>query len=289
VEFSFIWNIHDIYRKKPDLILMANTIGSRLHFKVSKYAHENGIKIFALISEGNFRTDGSFDYFGYNADKTFYQEYICHWSKRTKEFFDKELPSLQHKNIITGATGFDRYKIYQFEERDEFLKRYNLPRYKAVIGYAGWAFGKIYNQQGRDELRTYFQDLDKGLKWMDQQMKEVESMLRAAIEKFPQVLFILKRHPNEANPTITTEHPNEMIALREYPNVLYITWTENLHDLINVCDLWTAFESTTALEAWLIDKETIYLNPDPDFNRDTTYLGTPISRNSAYFIYYIAQ
>jgi hypothetical protein len=104
VEFSFIWNIHDIYRKKPDLILMANTIGSKLHFKVSKYAHENGIKIFALISEGNFRTEGSFDYYGYNADKTYYQEYICHWSQWTKEFFDKELPTLQNKNVYTGAT-----------------------------------------------------------------------------------------------------------------------------------------------------------------------------------------
>lgn len=289
VEFSFLWNIHDIYRKKPDLILVANTIGSLLHFRLTKYAHENGIKIFALISEGNFRTDGSFDYYGYNQDKVFYQEYICHWSERTKEFFDKEIPSLGKRNVFTGATGFDRYVIYEFEKKAEFLNRNNLPAFKRIIGYAGWAFGKIYNPQGREELKLYLENFEDGYTWMEDQMKKVEHILREAILHFPDTLFLLKRHPNEANPTITKENPNEMIGLRDYPNVLYITGNENLHDLISVCDIWTAFESTTAIEAWMMGKETVFINPEIDFNRDKTYLGTPIAKDAESFISYIDE
>ncbi len=120
VDFSFMWNIHDIYRKKPDLVLLPNTIGSRLHHKVTKYAWKNDIKVFALISEGIFRTNGTFNYFGYNTDKKFYQEYICHWSERTKIFFDKELPELGKRNVTTGAVGFDRYTIYDFTSKEEY-------------------------------------------------------------------------------------------------------------------------------------------------------------------------
>ena len=62
-------DIHEIYRQRPDVILQANTIGSNLYFEISKIAHEQNIPLFALISEGNFRTDGSFDYWGFNRDK----------------------------------------------------------------------------------------------------------------------------------------------------------------------------------------------------------------------------
>jgi surface carbohydrate biosynthesis protein len=284
VDFSFIWNIHDIYRKKPDLVLIANTIGSRLHHKVTRYAHDNGIKVFALISEGIFRTNGTFNYYGYNEDRVFYQEYICHWSERTKLFFDKELPELGERNVTTGAVGFDRYTIYDFISKEEYLEKKGLQQFKKVIGYAGWAFGKIYNAQGRDELKAINKDVNARVRWMEEQMYKVEAMLRAAVEANPDVLFIMKRHPNEANPTITKENPNEMIRLRDYPNVLYITSNENLHDLISVSDLWVGFETTTAIEAWLMGKQTVFINPDPDFNRTSIYKGNPVLRNPEEFV-----
>lgn len=284
VEYSFIWNIHEIYRKKPDLILMANTIGSVLHYEVTKYANNNGIKIFALISEGIFRTNGTFNYFGYNTDKSFYQEYICHWSERTKEFLDTELPEIKDKNVVTGAVGFDRYSIYKFMDKEDFLGPKNLGQFKKVIGYAGWAFGKMYSKQGLQEIRHYHKDAKKRLSWMEDQMYKVEDILRKAIEANPDILFLLKRHPNEANPTITTENPNEMIRLRDYPNVLYITGQENLHDLISVSDIWVGFESTTCIEAWLMGKPSMFINPDPDFNRTNIYKGHPIVKTAEDFL-----
>lgn len=104
VEIAFIYDIHAIYRKKPDIILIAtNAIGSVLHHNVAKYGAENNILVFALISEGNFRTDGTFNYGSHNNDKKFYQEYLCMWSFRTYNFFREVLQQYKDKIVITGA------------------------------------------------------------------------------------------------------------------------------------------------------------------------------------------
>lgn len=281
VEKAFIFDIDKIRRKKPDLIIIANTIGSKNHFLISKYAHQNGIKVFALISEGNFKTDGTFNYWGYNTDKQFYQEYICHWSQRTLNFLLKELPEYKNKMVLTGATGFDRYKIYKFENKKNFLSRYNLSNYKKVIGYAGWAFGKLYNETGIMEIRnTHKENANARIKWMHEQEKNIENILRQAIENNPDILFILKRHPNEIHPHLVQADRNEMINLAHYPNVLYIRNEEDVHTLISVSDIWTAFESTTVLEAWMMKNiPTIFINPDPDFKRDINYKGTVIVKS----------
>ncbi len=61
--------------------------------------------------------------------------------------------------------------------------------------------------------------------------------------------------------------------------MLYLCGEEAIHDLISVSDLWTCFESTTALESWLMNKQTIFINPDPDFNRDLLYKGSPLVKS----------
>lgn len=283
VEFNFIWDVYAVYRKRPDLVLLPNTVGSKLYFQISQYAARQNIPVFALISEGNMRIDGSFDYWGYNTDKQFYQEFVCFWSERTRDFLRRELPEIREKLVLSGATGFDRYNIYQFETKEEFLKRKGLQQYNKVIGYAGWAFGKLSNAQGRDELLSFFKGDASWLQWTEKQMYAVENILRKAIEQYPDILFVLKRHPNEANPSIVAEGRNEMNPLTSYPNVLYVKEEENLHDLISVSDIWMGFETTTSLEAWLMKSQlpTLLLNPDPEFNRDQLFKGSLVLQTSA--------
>ncbi|HEC43940.1 MAG TPA: hypothetical protein ENI20_14050 [Bacteroides sp.] len=279
VEYAFIWDIHAIYRKRPDIVLLPNTIGSVKHYLVAKYAYENGIKVFATVSEGNFRTDGTFDYWGYNKDKNFFQEYICLWSERTHHFLAGVEPDFAAKMVLTGGTGFDRYKIYRFPDKREFLTHYNRPEFKKIVGYAGWAFGKVFNQQGREELIANGHPEER-FKWIEEQMYLIEEILRRAIENNPDILFVLKRHPNEANPSITEHGMNEMVRLAEYPNVLYLRQNEPIHDIISVSDLWTGFETTTAIETWLMGRTpTLLINPDPDFNRDKLYKGSLVLGN----------
>ncbi len=278
VKFVFVWDIFAIYREMPDIVMLPNTVGSKWYFEVAKYAYDQKIPVFALISEGNFRTNGTFDYWGYNTSKIYFQEYICHWSKRTRDFLVKELPECSDQMVVTGATGFDRYKIYRFPSKQEFLDRRNLSEYKKIVGYAGWAFGKVYNEVGRSELELFFKGQEANrLEWTENQMYAVEDVLRKLIENNQDTLFILKVHPNETHPHITHESPNEMIRLRDYQNVLYVKNEEGIQDLIAVSDIWMGFETTTALEAWMLGKETVLINPDPDFPRDYAHAGSIIA------------
>jgi len=281
IEFRLVWDIFSIYRGQPDLVILANTVGSRWLFEVSKYAHEQNILVFALLSEGNFRTNGTFDYWGYNTDHEFYQEYVCLWSERTKDFFKEKLPGHADKMVLSGATGLDRYKIYQFPTKEEFLNRKGLTQFKKVIGYAGWAFGKLHSEIGRQELKYFMKGRPGWEEWTEQQRTEVESILQQLIENNSDTLFILKVHPNETHPHITKESPNEMIRLRKYPNVLYIKNEEPIHDLISLADLWMGFETTTSIEAWMLNKETVLINPDPDFERDFAHKGSVIAKSYA--------
>lgn len=278
IEKAFIFDIDKIRRKKPDLVIIANSIGSKNHFLIAKYAYENNIRIFTLISEGNFRTNGTFNYWGYNTDKVFYEDYICHWSSRTKSFLSDVLPEHKDKMVLTGATGFDRYKLYKFETKESFLKRYKLEKFKKVVGYAGWAFGKLHNKTGLIEIRnTHKENAEKRIKWMLKQQTIIESILKETIEANPDILFILKRHPNEIHPHLTQKDNNEMINFEHFPNVLYLRNEEDVHTLISVSDIWTAFESTTTIEAWMMKEiPTIFINPDVNFVRDSNYLGTVI-------------
>lgn len=269
-------DIHQIYRIRPDLILQANTIGSNLYFQISKIAHEQSIPLFALISEGNFRTDGSFDYWGFNRHKKFYQSYVCCWSERTAEFLKKEIPDASGKIVVTGGVGFDRYTIYKFMQKKDFLHKYNKTRFKKIIGYAGWAFGKLDHKRGREELLYWARGDESIIAWIEQQRQKVRDILKQSIENNPDTLFVLKQHPQENAPERPEPVKNEMSELTNYENVLYLCAEESIHDLISVSDLWTCFESTTALEAWLMGKQTIFINPEQDFNRDPLYKGSAL-------------
>jgi|AntAceMinimDraft_17_1070374.scaffolds.fasta_scaffold00443_4 hypothetical protein len=281
VDFAFIWDIHTIYQKKPDIVLIANTIGSKLHHLIAKYAYDNNIKVFALISEGNFRTDGSFNYWGYNTEKMYYQDFICHWSNRTLDFLAKRLPEYKSRMVLTGASGFDRYKMYKFISKQDFLKNKGLEKYKKVIGYAGWTFGRIYNKNGLNEIIEKFKDkADAYIVWMKEQMGLIEDILKDTIKNNPDILFILKRHPSEMHPHLVQKDKNEMINFVEYPNVLYIRNEEDVHSLISVSDIWLSFESTTVIDAWLMKNiPTIYINPDIHFDRNSNYKGTAIAKS----------
>ena len=276
-------DIHQIYKIKPDIILQANTIGSNLYFEISSIAHKQNIPLFALISEGNFRLDGTFDYWGFNRDRQFHQEYVCCWSERTAKFLREKEPHTSEKIVVTGGVGFDRYSIYKFMSKENLLKKYNKQNYKKFIGYAGWAFGKAEHPRGKEEILFWARGDEKMLVWIEEQRIAVRDILKDAVEKNPDTLFILKQHPQENAPERAVAVTNEMSELAHYDNVLYLCEQEAIHDLISVSDIWTCFESTTTLESWLMGKHTIYINPDPNFNRDPLYKGSPLIQTSEDF------
>jgi hypothetical protein len=274
---------HQITLKKPDIIFTPNTTGSRLYHKIARAASEQHIPLFSLISEGNFKTDGTYDTWGYNTDRTFFQEFVCCWSKRTCEYLAEQKPDAKHKIVLTGNPGCDRYVIYKTTPREDFLRKHHLPYYTKVIGYAAWTFNKLHFPRGVQELLQFYGGDRSILSWVENQRTLVQRILGDAISSNQDTLFVLKRHPQDTSPELVQQPVNEVEEFAGRGNVLLLGEEERLHDVIGVCDLWTCFESTTALEAWLMNKPTVFLNPELDFKRADLVKGSAVARNSAEF------
>lgn len=283
IAFLFVWDIYKIRKINPDIILLPNTRGHNLYYEIAKFASVNGITVLALESEGNFPLLDHFNYWGYNLDKMIYQKVVTCWSDRVKNFLiDKGLSSLNN-TITTGATGFDRY-IFELPDtnlRNSILSKLNKSNYSKVIGYAGWAFGKIYGR----EKNTFASDLlNQGIQDANEEIEElrlhVESTLETLIQNNPDTLFILKKHPKEQYEDDIEELRNEMNALVKNPNVLYLKNEIDIKHLITISDIWMGFETTTLIEAWLLNKPTILINKYVDFPRANLHPGSLIEYSS---------
>ncbi|WKN43244.1 BFO_1060 family glycosyltransferase [Tunicatimonas pelagia] len=280
VNLRFLWDLHSLNRDKPHLVLLPNIRGHHMYFQIAKLCQQHSIPVFAHESEGNFRTDGSYEYWGYNLDKEFYQDWVCCWSERTRKFLLDLRPDQADKIVYTGAPGFDRYLFGKFAERETLLRKWNRSGFKRVIGYAGWAFGRIHGINRDTALIHIHPDFETRFQWAETQRKFVEGILEQTLQKYPDTLFIFKRHPKEIFEHETEQVKNEMNGLLRYPNVIYLVNEEPIHDLIAISDIWMGFETTTCMEAWLLQKPTILINQEVDFVRTEVYKGSPIAQDA---------
>ena len=273
------FDIHRIYKDKPDIVFTPNTIGSTLYWEIARAARNQDVPVFSLISEGNFKTDDSFDYWGYNRDKIFYQDFVCCWSERTRKYLAEKEPDLKDKIVLTGGVGFDRYKLYQFSSKTEFLLKYNRNSYKKVVGYGAWTFNKMNYPRGRSDIYKCFGNDEGIFIWLENQRKILLDIWGRLIRNNPDVLFIFKKHPQDKPSESVINAINELPEYCDFDNVLFFNDEEPLQNLIYVSDVWTCFESTTAVEAWLMGKQTIFINSEPDFPRSEIYLGSSVAHN----------
>jgi hypothetical protein len=74
----------------------------------------------------------------------------------------------------------------------------------------------------------------------------------------------------------------EIAGLETHPNVVVIQNEEPVADCISACDIWAAYDSTTCLEAWLLGKPTLLVNPSgDDFPRAGSYRGSPVFQSAS--------
>lgn len=262
---------------KPRLILMENTIGSTFHVNFGKYAYKKGYPVLSLVSEGYLNEQNlQTGLWGSNVKHEIYFDKLFVWTPTLKRLAIKLLPELNDKVDIdiSGAIGFDRYQMYPFADKKTFLKKYHKEKYKTVIGYAGWVFsyyynptyyGKLINELGKKYF-FYFKD-DK---------KHLNNILYQTIISNKDTLFILKQHPGEFIDNMDISRS----WAQEFDNVLLFQAEESISDLINVCDIWMVYDSTTCAEAWLLDRQTIVIMPSPNLKyRNSIYKGSVIARN----------
>jgi hypothetical protein len=274
--------IFDILYTRPKALIIANGIGSFEHYCAVKFASLLGIKVITFISEGDYssiktKEDTEQFFWGWNKEHIAYEDLNLQWSSDSIKLIEKYIPLNCRKNLnirLSGATGFDKYRLLQnFLKKDDFLRKYKLKQYNKIIGIAGWGFGLFsgdYFKKNKEVFSKVYTEYE--ISNYQESLSHVQNGYRKIIENNPDTLFILKLHPVGAIQNIS-----EFKNLDIYQNTVYIHTEENIYDIINTCDLWIAFDSTTCMEAWLLNKPTLLYNPlGSDFKRSIISQGSPI-------------
>ncbi|HOJ38054.1 MAG TPA: hypothetical protein PLI27_02975 [Ignavibacteriales bacterium] len=267
-----------LIKYRPDVLILANAVGAPNNFLACKLASLMGIKVVTMISEGDCpdsKDAAQMFFWGWNKDFKLYEDLHLEWSTKNYEIIKKYIKNINFDIIkVSGATGFDKYKILQFMTKNDFLTKYKKEKFNKIILIASWGFDLYFT----DYLEKYKSDIIKRFGSIEivEKIKSnrdaINSIYKELIEKNPDILFILKFHPGTFNFDET-----EFNGLQDYENVVCIHKEENIFDLINVSDLLIAFESTTAMEAWLLNKKSILVTPKfGDFERSEISNGSPI-------------
>lgn len=264
-----------IDKLNPKVLFLSNSIGAPINNAVIKYAASKGIICISGFSEGNFReNDISQFIWGHNQDDNFYESRLLVWSEKKKELALKHFGNqLGEKLAISGGIGFDLYKINEKKNgRDLFLRKYKKAEFENVIGFGCFDFGIFNPSDTRFERENRNRPKGEFLYFLEDR-KLLNELLHKLILSNQKTLFLLKQHPGVE----LGFWASAIEDLESFSNVLILKNEESIYDCIDVSDFWISYESTTALEAWLLGKQTCLLNPQGgDFTRDQIYLGSPI-------------
>jgi len=266
-----------ILMHRPKLILVANAHGDYITHLLLKFLYKIGYNIVNINSEGNFHDEYQKTYvWGWNNDFILYHDKMLLWNDQSKQITLKYYPYLSDKLEVCGATGFDRYYLFNYETHN-IRKKYNLNTYKKVIGIASFgSFKTITNVEyhfnnnpdyPRSNYELFIEDYPK-----------IKTIYHDLIYNNPDILFILRVHPEFLN----DNKSSEFAECLEFSNVLVsstIGFMPDVAEAIAVSDIWISYESTTSMEAWLLNKLVLYINPTrTDFMREDHHKGVLICK-----------
>lgn len=257
-----------ILSTKPKVVIVPSPVGAKRNYEAVMYAKAVGAKVYTFLGEGNTRENIAKEVlWGNNTSHSQIEDICGHWSSRARNLWIDQDASLTTGSVVTGAVGFDRYKIFNHADKSEFLRRYGFD-YDRIIGFAGFVFERFFDPHLRDKYVGVFGE--PTYEMIRQDLAKLRNELRIIVESHPDCLFLLKPHPHAAN-----DEYSEFRGLEDLPNVLFVPKVEPIEACIAASDLWFAYESTTCLEAWLLGKETALINPSgADFKRQPLYRGS---------------
>ena len=267
-EHSVFRGFEMIDKLHPKILFITNGIGATINFELVKFASLKGIKVVTLTSEGNFfdsEKDLPSFLWGWNLDHLLYEDINMQWSDRTRNITLNVYPEFKDKIKISGAVGFDYYKIHPCTDKKEFLKKHKKESFTQVIGIGCWIFDlATFNS----DFFSYFNEFDT-IRFSEDR-DSFNAIILNIIEKNPDKLFLLKEHPGSDG-----LHISAIEGTEKYSNVLILK-KEPIADCIAASDFWLTYESTTVIEAWLLGKQTCLLNPSgTDFPRANVHFGSP--------------
>ena len=238
-----------LLRFRPKVLLFSDAIGARINTLIAKFAKSLGIKVVSSIGEGIIGKNAAPEsYWGWNSEHEPCEDLLLHWSETALKQFCEYIPEHAPFSVVCGATGADRY-LFAKPITQLPVER---TRYALIVGVGCYAFDLLIGKSSTP-LATDFSQVTKAFFTHERECFATE--LAKIVQNNPDVLFLLKEHPASAS--------NEDSAIEKcinFNNALILK-DEPIFDCIYHSDIWLSYESTTALEAWLMGKPTALLNP----------------------------
>lgn len=280
LEHSVFDGYHVLEKHKPRLFFITNTVGAPENRDLMIYAKARGILGVSLISEGVFKGDSNLEQimiWGWNKDKVLYEDMHLQWSERTRAITIRHHPELRHRIKVSGGVGFDNYRISKTLGKDAFLRRFGKSGYTKVVGVGCWDFGYVDSDDPRYPYMSSTYTHPQICRFRQDGL-DFDRVLGAVARANKELLFLVKQHPG----LLSGHKGSATTTLADLPNVLVIKDEAGIIDCIAAADFWLVYESTTAMEAWLLGKQTCLLNPSGrDFPRDVIADGSPAYADEA--------
>lgn len=269
VEGSMFNGYHLLKKLKPKVLFITNTTGAYLNQQVTRFAKKLKIPVITTISEGNLRESAIQEMvWGHNNERIPYEDKYLVWSSKSKKLLLKYNKELSNIVKVSGSAGHDKYSILKH------FQSTNLNEHKITIGVGCWGFD-YYMLQSRDKDKIPQSHKDFFINERD----EFNKIFFNIIKKNKDCRFIFKEHPGN----LLGHYGSGIESCVSLPNVEVYKNDKTIFDCILESDLWVTYDSTTAMEAWLLGKQTCILNPSKlkwPHQRDQMHLSQPVLNTS---------
>lgn len=279
IEYISIFNLPKIVKSNPDLIIMSNTIGAINNLNLSRLIEKSNFSLFSHCSEGMF-IENEIEAFvwGWGANEKYFSELLSmQWSKKAYLMASKHFPDVAETYRVSGAIGHDKYQIYR-------QSRVDVNEYKKVIGYAAYDFITIFQsiEDNVDYMVKRFGG--KNFSKTKELAQTANNILKYIISQNKDILFILKPHPSDGEKLSFEFH-----GLLNFSNILILDKDISIAEAISISDIWLNVNSTSNLEAWLLNKPSITFIPFEEMFATDVIYGSLIENNPEKIQSYIEE
>ncbi len=185
------------------------------------------------------------------------------WSEKSKELLVKN--NILNDNQIK-AVGCPRFDFYSPEfanklcNKEEICRKYRLDQNKKIITWAtGYSWSDLDEEHAINSIKGAGSDKfvdPKKIIEMDREARQTTSdAFFSVVKKFKDVQFVVKMHPCELNPSIYLNKIKELCL----ENAVVLK-NANLLELIYISDLWIHWNSTTSIEAGVMNKPALNMS-----------------------------
>jgi len=262
-EGSIFNGYHLLKKYRPKVLFITNTTGARINQQVTRFAKKLKIAVITTISEGNLREEHIQEMvWGHNKERILFEDKYLVWSTKSKKLlldYNKELSGIVK---VSGSAGHDKYSIFKN------LHNNNIKKNQVTIGIGCWGFD-YYLSNANDSIPQSHKD------FFIKERDEFNKLFFNLIEKNKDCRFIFKEHPGN----LLGHYGSGIESSINFANVEVYKNDKTILDCILESDLWITYDSTTAMEAWLLDKQTCILNPSKSkwpHQRDQMHSSQPI-------------